>query len=48
MIRNQGEDEIPHLFKYVQMTLAGNNHSPQYGHLKSFMPFGKRKRVKDF
>ncbi len=31
MIRNQGEDEIPHLFKYVQITLAGNNHSPHYG-----------------
>ena len=31
MIRNQGENEIPHLFKYVQITLAGNNHSPQYG-----------------
>jgi len=31
MIRNQGQDEIPNLFKYVQITLAGNNHSPQYG-----------------
>ena len=31
MIRNQGHDEIPNLFKYVQITLAGNNHSPQYG-----------------
>jgi len=30
MIRNQGEKEIPSLFKYVQITLAGNNHSPQY------------------
>lgn len=30
MLRNQGEKEIPQLFKYVQMTLAGNNHSPQY------------------
>ncbi|MCB4776835.1 MAG: type I restriction endonuclease subunit R [Sulfurovum sp.] len=31
MLRNQSIDEIPTLFKYVQMTLAGNNHSPQYG-----------------
>ncbi len=31
MIRNQGQDEIPNLFKYVQIALAGNNHSPQYG-----------------
>ncbi len=31
MIRNQNHDEIPNLFKYVQITLAGNNHSPQYG-----------------
>lgn len=30
MLRNQGEKEIPQLFKYVQMTLAGNNHSPKY------------------
>ncbi len=30
MIRNQGEKEIPHLFKYIQITLAGNNHSPHY------------------
>jgi len=30
MLRNQGKDEIPHLFKFVQITLAGNNHSPQY------------------
>ena len=30
MIRNQGKDEIPQLFKYVQMTLAGNNHDPKY------------------
>ena len=31
MLRNQSTDEIPTLFKYVQITLAGNNHSPQYG-----------------
>ena len=31
MLRNQSIDEIPTLFKYVQMTLVGNNHSPQYG-----------------
>jgi len=31
MLRNQGKDEIPTLFKYIQITLAGNNHSPQYG-----------------
>jgi type I restriction enzyme R subunit len=30
MIRNQGNDEIPQLFKYVQLTLAGNNSHPQY------------------
>ena len=31
MLRNQDTHEIPNLFKYVQITLAGNNHSPQYG-----------------
>ncbi|MBU1667470.1 HsdR family type I site-specific deoxyribonuclease [bacterium] len=30
MIRNQLKGEIRELFKYVQITLAGNNHSPQY------------------
>lgn len=30
MIRNQGKDEIPHLFKYIQITLAGSNHAPKY------------------
>jgi len=30
MIRNQLKGEIGQLFKYVQITLAGNNHSPQY------------------
>lgn len=30
MIRNQGKDEIPHLFKYIQLTIAGNNHTPKY------------------
>ena len=31
MLRNQGHGEIPTLFKYVQMTLAGSNHSAKYG-----------------
>jgi type I restriction enzyme R subunit len=35
MLRNQGEKEIPQLFKYVQFTLAGNNHSPQYATTKT-------------
>jgi len=46
MIRNQGHDEIPSLFKYVQITLAGNNHSPQYGTtgtLKKFYAVWKEK-----
>ena len=30
MLRNQSAQEIPQLFKYVQITLAGNNHSPKY------------------
>lgn len=30
MIRNQGTGEIPQLFKYVQIVLAANNHTPQY------------------
>lgn len=30
MIRNQKINEIPHLFKYIQLTLAGNNFNPQY------------------
>jgi len=35
MIRNQGEKEIPQLFKYVQLTMAGNNHSPMYATTKT-------------
>ena len=31
MIRNQGREEIPHLFKYIEITVAGNSHSPKYG-----------------
>ncbi len=30
MIRNQLKGEIPHLFKFTQILLAGNNHSPKY------------------
>jgi type I restriction enzyme R subunit len=30
MLRNQQKGEIENLFKYIQITLAGNNHSPQY------------------
>jgi len=30
MLRNQSEGEIPNLFKYVQITVAGNNHSVKY------------------
>lgn len=30
MLRNQGKDEIPYLFKFTQILLAGNNHSPIY------------------
>ena len=30
MIRNQSIGEIPHLFKFTQILLVGNNHSPQY------------------
>ncbi len=30
MLRNQNEKEIPSLFKYVQITLAGNNHLAKY------------------
>ena len=30
MLRNQGVAEIPQLFKTVQITLAGNNHTPKY------------------
>ncbi len=35
MLRNQDKAEIPNLFKYVQITLAGNNHSPQYATVKT-------------
>lgn len=31
MVRNQQKKEIPELFKYIQITLAGNNSDPQYG-----------------
>lgn len=30
MVRNQYKNEIPNLFKYIQITLAGNNHTPKY------------------
>ena len=30
MLRNQTKGEIPHLFKFTQILLAGNNHSPKY------------------
>ncbi len=30
MIRNQLKGEIPQLFKFTQILLAGNNHSPKY------------------
>jgi len=30
MIRNQRKDEIPHLFEFAQILVAGNNHSPKY------------------
>ncbi|NOX14999.1 MAG: type I restriction endonuclease subunit R [Epsilonproteobacteria bacterium] len=30
MLRNQLKGEIPHLFKFTQILLAGNNHSPIY------------------
>ena len=48
MLRNQGVGEIPNLFKYVQITLAGNNHSPQYatvGTPKKFYAVWKEKIV---
>ncbi len=51
MIRNQGQDEIPNLFKYVQITLAGNNHSPQYcttGTPKKFYAVWKEKESEGF
>ncbi len=51
MIRNQGQDEIPNLFKYVQIILAGNNHSPQYGTTgtpKKFYAVWKEKESEGF
>ena len=30
MLRNQGENEIPQLFKFIAITVAGNNHSCEY------------------
>lgn len=31
MIRNQGEEEIPYLFKYSQILIAGNTHTCKFG-----------------
>src|SRR6185437_4507570 len=31
ILNNQKDGEIPHLFKYIQITLAGNNFNPLYG-----------------
>ncbi|ANV97410.1 hypothetical protein BBW65_00620 [Helicobacter enhydrae] len=31
MIRNQDEKEIPHLFKFIQICIAGNNQKAKYG-----------------
>jgi type I restriction enzyme R subunit len=39
MIRNQRELEIPQLFKYVQITLAGNNHAPKYATVNTSKKF---------
>jgi len=44
MIRNQRKEEISQLFKFVQITLSGNNHSPLYattGTPKKFYSFWK-------
>jgi len=35
MIRNQGKSELPHLFKYIQVTLAGNPYNPKYGTIRT-------------
>ncbi len=51
MLRNQDTHEIPNLFKYVQITLAGNNHSPQYGTTgtpKKFYAVWKEKESEGF
>ncbi len=48
MLRNQGHDEIPNLFKYIQITLVANNHSPKYattGTPKKFYALWKEKDV---
>jgi type I restriction enzyme R subunit len=39
MIRNQKEAEIPQLFKYAQITLAGNNHTPKYATINTSKKF---------
>ena len=39
MIRNQGKDEIPHLFKFIQLTIAGNNHTSYYGTVGTLKKF---------
>ncbi|CAC9599583.1 Type I restriction-modification system, restriction subunit R (EC 3.1.21.3) [uncultured Gammaproteobacteria bacterium] len=39
MIRNQKDAEIPQLFKYAQITLAGNNHTPKYATINTSKKF---------
>ena len=49
MLRNQDKKEIPQLFKYVQITLAGNNHSPKYattGTPKKFYAVWEEENIK--
>lgn len=31
MVRNQGKGEIPYFFRFIQLTLAGNNQDAKYG-----------------
>ena len=48
MIRNQDTGEIQKLFKYIQITLVGNSHSPQYGTVgtpKKFYAVWKEKEL---
>ncbi len=48
MLRNQSVGEIANLFKYIQITVAGNNHSPQYATVetpKKFYAVWKEKEL---
>ena len=47
-LRNQGPDEIPHLFRSVQLLIATNKNKVQYGTVGTSRKFWALWREKEF